>query len=264
MAAGLAMLVVARLGGPAVPAPLFDGVVVEEPYRYLVPPAGAPGNPPSASDTESVEGGVAPSLFVATTESPPQAQVITDRNAFVLSADATSVKGTIEPIPPPALPSVGVILGNVYRVSVTDQSGSPLSLREGVTMTVVLRAPLALAGAEIFSFTGSSWNRLSTQSGGLPDIYTANVTNTGDFAVIGPAAAASLIAGQTPQPVVPVNQPPSAGMDATPFVILGIALGVAVLAALELWQRRQRNLAAHAPGRRRAGPPREGQGRPPR
>jgi hypothetical protein len=252
---GLALLVAGRLAAPSLPAPLFDGLVVEAPYRYLTPPPGAPGNPPSATDTEAVTGGVAPSLFVATNETPPQAQLITDRDAFNLAADASSIKGTIDPVPPPALPSVGVILGNVYRIGVTDQAGSPLTLREGVTMTVVLRAPVALAGAEIFSFTGSSWNRLETQNGGMPDIYAANVNATGDFAVIGPSSAASLLAGQSPQPVVPVNQPPSAGIDATPFIVLGIALGIAVLAALELWQRRQRHLAAHAPQRRRASPP---------
>src|SRR5439155_4166827 len=101
-AGGLLLLVAAARLSPTWHRPLYDGVVFEDPYRYLQPPAGKPGNPTSVSDTLALDQGVSPQLYSGTLEQPPQAQMIADRDAFQLPAGTTSIKATIQPIKPPA------------------------------------------------------------------------------------------------------------------------------------------------------------------
>ena len=75
LAVGVAVIALAQLGTPHRAPPLYDGVVVEEPYRYLSPPPGAPGSPKSYTATEPVQGGQSAELVAATPESRPQAQL---------------------------------------------------------------------------------------------------------------------------------------------------------------------------------------------
>ena len=84
LAAGLLLLVLVQLPARNVPAALYDGVVVEDPYRYLDPPAGALGDPASATATAQVESGSVAQLYAATSEVPPQAQVITEQGALIV------------------------------------------------------------------------------------------------------------------------------------------------------------------------------------
>ena len=132
--------------------PLYDGVVVQEPYRYLHPVPGQPGEPASFSATVDVAGGTSPVVVAATTESPPQAQLITQRGAFELSAGAASVKASITPIDAAVAPP-GKLVGNVYRFSVTDEAGNALVPKpcEGCR-SLVLRAPEDAGTARIMRF----------------------------------------------------------------------------------------------------------------
>jgi hypothetical protein len=245
LAIGLAMLVVVHLVAPVMVAPLYDGVLVEDPYRYLQPPSGATGEPTSASSSNPLDAGASPQIFAATLETPPQAQLITDRGAFVVPAGTTAVKVAIGAVPPPAAPENGHIAGNVYRVTVTDQAGTALRVRAGTTLTFVLRAPCAVPDARIGAFTGNTWQLLSTLSGGLPDLYAANITSLGDFTVVVPPGAPVLatncnVASSTSPGPVPISPAEGGGgPNATVFAIIGIILGVALLAAYELWQRRR-------------------------
>ena len=102
IAAGVLLLVAAARLSPVWHAPLYDGLVIEDPYRYLEPPPGKPGNPTSVSDTLALDQGVSPQLYSGTLEQPPQAQMIADRDAFQLPSGTTSIKATIQPIKPPA------------------------------------------------------------------------------------------------------------------------------------------------------------------
>jgi hypothetical protein len=245
LAIGVAMLVALHLAAPIMVAPLYDGVLVDDPYRYLQPPSGATGEPTSATSSNPLDAGASPQIFAATLENPPQAQLIADRGAFVVPAGTTAVKVAVSAVPPPAAPENGQIAGNVYRVTVTDQAGTALRVRAGTTLTVVLRAPCAVPDARIGTFTGSTWQLLSTLSGGLPDLYAANITSVGDFTVVVPPRAPVLAtdcnaAASTSPGSVPISPADGGGgPDATLFAIIGIILGVALLAAYELWQRRR-------------------------
>jgi hypothetical protein len=243
LAIGLALLITAQLAAPIVTAPLFDGIPVEDPYRFLNPPAGAQGDPTSAAAETPLDNGQSPQIFAATQENPPQAQLIADAGAFVLPAGTTALKTSITPIPPPGTPKSGVIAGNVYRVTVSNQAGATATVRAGTTVTFVLRAPRAIPNGVIAIYTASEWKALPTVSGGLPDLYAANIAVQGDFAVIAPPGSTVGPAPSTPiqaSPSVPPFVPDQSGGGPNPalFVVIGVVLGVALLGIWELWQRR--------------------------
>jgi hypothetical protein len=183
-------------------APLFDGVFIEDPYLFVDPPPGAPGDPPSAEETQPVVDGSVPLLAVATTEVPPQAQIIAEADAFAISAGTESVTVSIVP----ARATDPTIAGNVYRFSVTDAQGAPLEIRPASRVTIVVRAPQPDPRAQIAHLDGTRWVPVPTEFGGLPDLFAANITQLGDYAVVltGPAAsgsqAASVAGSSSPQP----------------------------------------------------------------
>lgn len=235
--AGVVLLVAAARLAPVWRAPLFDGVVIEDPYRYLEPPPGKPGNPTSVSDTLALDQGQSPQLYSGTLETPPQAQMISDRDAFQLPAGTTSIKASITPIKPPAPPTSGRISGNVYRFSVVNQAGTDLQLLPGTTLTVVLRAPNNVANGTIIHFNGTAWEKVPTDNGGLVDLYASNVTELGDYAV--------MVSGtETPEPSgigtlppssigpTPTSTPGGAAGGQTPWLIIGLVAAAIVVAVL--------------------------------
>jgi hypothetical protein len=187
LAVGLGLIVLSQLLAGAATAPLFDGVVVEEPYRFVEPPPSGATDPFSASAVEVVVNGAMPLVAIATEETPPQAQMIAQADAFAIAAGTTSVAVSIEPNPP----TDPRIVGNVYRFTVTDQAGAPLAIVRGAVVTIVLRAPQPDPAAMVAHLDGGQWVTLTTQHGGLPDLYAANITQLGDFAMLAPAAAPS-------------------------------------------------------------------------
>src|SRR5207248_2847048 len=86
LGAGLVLIAVARISEGPSPAPLFDGVVNQEPYRFVSPAPNQPGSPTSFHATEPVAGDKSPQFVAATTESPPQAQLVAGPGAFPLLA----------------------------------------------------------------------------------------------------------------------------------------------------------------------------------
>jgi hypothetical protein len=184
--AGLALCV--QVLAP-VGVPLYDGVVVQEPYRYLNPAPGQPGDPGSANVTVAIVGGISPTIVAATTESPPQAQLIAQQQvAFEVPAGATSVKADVTPIEPPAPPPEGRIIGNVYRFAVTDDSDNPLTPKpcEGCR-SLVLRSPENAGDARIMRFAAGTWSEVETLHG--LGLYSTNPTALGDYALIEGAGA---------------------------------------------------------------------------
>ena len=182
---GGSLLALALQVGAPVIVPLYDGVAVAEPYRYLHPSGDQAGAPTSSSETELVLEGVSPVVVAATTEIPPQAQLIAQRDAFVLTSGATSVRAVITPIDPPAQPTTGAILGNVYRLSVTDQTGAELQIRtcDGC-VSIALRAPDGGPPAIVMRFVDGAWEAVLTRHGGAVALYQTNPVSTGIYAVV--------------------------------------------------------------------------------
>lgn len=234
LAAGLGLIAVAQLAAPLGSPPLYDGVVVEDPYRYLTPGSGQANSPTSYHASLPVTGTTSPEFVAATTESPPQAQLIAQSGAFVLPAGVTSMTVTIEPVAATATASSGQVAGNGYRISVADQSGAELSVGETALPTVILRAPDRVSSGTISRLIGGTWQQLTTVQGGQPGIFLTNVTELGEFAVIAQ------------------DQGPG-GLDSIILVLgaLTTLLSAVVLGAVVLWRRsRPRRVPEPAPSRR--------------
>jgi hypothetical protein len=186
---GLALIAAAQAVAP-VRAPLFDGVVVVDPYRYLVPAPGAPGSPTSASATLPIDAGRSPSFAVYTSETPPQAELLAHGGELAIGPTTTAVKVTIDPIPAPPAEAPNAIAGNLYRFAVTDQSGAALALLPGQSITLALRGPAGVAlDAVIARFDGGAWQRLATEPSGLQDLFLTNADAFGDLALLGQVTA---------------------------------------------------------------------------
>ena len=235
LAGGLVLVAAAQALAP-VAAPLFDGLIVLGPYHYLSPGPGQTGSPGSATVTEPLVSGTSPGFNAATTETPPQAQLIAGPGAFVLGPASTSVTVTITPVPAPAPSTVGPILGNTYRFTVSDQAGVALSTKPGTDVTLVLRAPDATSDAVFAQYSGSTWDQLASSPSGTPGFFIAMTGGSGTFALVAAPAGFGLF---------------QAG-------ILTIVVTAALAVAGLLFIRRRRRPATSngpAPGRDRRGPP---------
>jgi hypothetical protein len=185
-ALALALQVVAPVG-----VPLYDGVEVVEPYRFLHPGSGQNGDPTSFNETINVTEGVSPTVAARTSEQPPQAQMIGQRSAFDLTEDAVAVVVSITPVEPPAEPATGPILGNAYRFSVTDQTGDSLTIKAcSGCVSLVLRAPEGTTGGTLAHFEGGAWVPVETRHAGTVGLYQANPTVTGIYAIVSTGEAA--------------------------------------------------------------------------
>jgi len=241
LAIGLALLLVVgrrAIGQP----PLYDGVLIEDPYRYLEPANGAPGNPSAGTQSVPLDAGVSPALLVATVENPPQAELIVDRDSIALAPGTTAIKVTIQPIPPPqpagAAQSPALRLtGNVYEFIMTNQAGVSLKLQPGKTVTLVLRSPNNVANGIIARFTDGRWMQLPTDNGGLIDLYSTNTSDLGTFAVTLSGATASQNPVSSPGASVPaIPAPaPSEGFGAPIWIAIGL---LAVALMLGIWYLR--------------------------
>ena len=187
--AGLALAV--QLAAP-VGVPLYDGVPVFEPYRYLHPAGNQQGSPTSFASDEEVTDGVSPVFAAATAESPPQAQLIAQRDAFLVGPAATSLHITIAPVDPEVQPTAGSIAGNVYRFRVTDQDGNavPTKACEGC-LSIVLRAPEGAEEGVIDRYADGAWAAVATLHAGVAAMYQANLTSLGEFAIVTATAPGS-------------------------------------------------------------------------
>ncbi len=187
---GLALVLGARLvpglGGP----PLYDGVVTVGPYQWLNPGPGQQGDPQAAKATVRVIGGENDIVALATPESLPQAQILAVPGSLVLPAGASSLSIAITPVPPPGQPSDGVLGSNVYRFSLTDQTGAVLTARASDKVSIVLRsADEALLNGVVERWDGARWVPLKTDPPGVNGAYLAVVTQFGDFEVVVPGDA---------------------------------------------------------------------------
>jgi hypothetical protein len=184
LSGGLVVIVVSQLIAPLGSPPLYDGVVVQDPYRYLVPGPGQVGEPTSFLSPLPVDGTTSPRFIAATSESPPQAELIAPPGAFVVGAGVTTLAVSIDPVEAPAPPSAGTIAGNVYRFAVADRTGVGLAVTPATVPTLILRAPDGVIDATIARNSGGTWQELPTEPAGQPGIFLTNVSELGDFALI--------------------------------------------------------------------------------
>lgn len=273
LAAGLlAMAAVHRLAPLASP-PLFDGLIVEDPYRYLSPPPGGASNPSSASRTERVAGRDSPPVFVATSETPPQAQLNASPAAFTMPPRTTAVTASVKPVPSPRAPTTGHIASNVYRFEVTNQAGVRLVPRRHpeLFVSIILRAPHGVRDAFVARYVNGAWQPLTTEPAGQPGIFLANTTSLGDFAVLAsgpaPAVAPDSLLAATPTPAAAQPPPPAGPAPAqlVPLVVFALVLAtvsVGIVGGLLLLERRSRYRGATTAARGSAGGSRSRRRRP--
>jgi hypothetical protein len=280
LAIGLAIVVAAQRLAPMGGPPLYDGVIVEAPYVWLSPPAGFSGGAQGVDQTIPVQGGQSPDIGVGTSENPPQAQLFAGAGFLNLPSGTTSIEVSIEPVAPASLPDGWTIAGNVYRFSVTNQAGQPVTGRASGGVTIELRGPATENAPAIEHFSGGKWSELAADSVGQPNIFGAVVTDFGDFALVEPA-------GWTPDPQViggqygpqapgvtaaagpPASQPDSQSSGLQWPMIALAALAIAILAVIGgvfvLRRQRVRSPASgRPPGRIRTLPPPDRPAPPPR
>jgi hypothetical protein len=249
---GLAIAFAAAMTAPLPGPPLYDGVVPTEPYLWLDPPPGHPGNPPSGKATIAVKGTSSPLVTLsdlgpnATTE--PQAQLLIPPGALVMPSGTTSLTVTITPVEPSVPPTTGYIAGNVYRILITTQTGAPVTATNSSDSTVVLRAPdPTTPTATMVQLVNGTWTPLNTQPEGAGAQFLGTVSSFGDFALQLPGEAPSFLASAGPAEtpptsptVIPTEVAPSpsaqggAGGPGIPSITIyaGIAIGLVVLGLL--------------------------------
>jgi hypothetical protein len=244
-----------RIADPWAAPPLYDGVIVVEPYIWLDPPPGQPGGALARSATVAVEAGQNRIVALATDEGPPQAQLLATPGALTLAQGATSLRVSITPVEPVRPVTDGYIDGNVYRFEVVDQLGRAATAPASAYVSIFLRAAdPADVDATIERFDGAGWAPIATSSEGDAG-FLAIVTEFGDFAVVGhgtnpyatappatttapptePAAAATAAAPTTGPSANPATEP-----AALPATILAAIAAIIVVAAIALLARRRR------------------------
>ncbi len=187
--AGLAVIAMVQLLMPVRQPPVYDGVVVEEPYRFANPAGTEAGNPTSYTGSEPVTGTQSPAFAATTGESPPQAQVIAQTGAFAITGDITELRVSITPAAPDPPDSV---TGNAYRFDVTKPDGTAVTIQDSSFVTLVLRAPTGTTDVTIVRLDGGAWQPVPTMSSGQPDAYLANVDALGVLAIHGTPASTAI------------------------------------------------------------------------
>ena len=223
---GMLVAVALQLSAP-VRVPLYDGVVVNEPYRYLHPTGSHAGSPTSTAIDVPVVGETSPAFAAATSENPPQAQLIAQQGAFTLPTGSISLHVSITPIEAPPPPADGVIAGNVYALAVTDQTGAPLTATQcDGCLSLSMRAPEGTDTGTLERYDNGTWTALETLPVGVVSMFQANVAALGDVAVI--VKGSSTPGG---------GGPGGAGID--PVVLFGVgAVGLwLVVFAFIAWRR---------------------------
>jgi hypothetical protein len=227
-ALGLGIAGVAQVVAPLAAPPLYDGVVVVQPYVYVNPPAGMPGGAKGAAAHVPMNGPKNAVVALATPEQPPQAQVVAGDGTLVLSPSATAIDVSITPLDPSvdaAAAGASQILGNVYRIAIVDQAGTAATALLSSLVTVVIRAPGDGAGAQVGQVVDGAWHPLKSEPM-FGSTYVAVVTSFGDFAVIVPGTTPAIPSGPAASPGTATSTPGSAASPAsTPEVPVGTILG---------------------------------------
>jgi hypothetical protein len=206
IALGLGLAAAAQVAAPLAAPPLYDGVVVVQPYVYVNPPAGKPGGAKGASAHVPMNGPKNTVVALATPEQPPQAQIVAGDGTLVLPPSATAIDVSITPLNPSVEAGVAGaarILGNVYAINLIDQNGVPATAPASGLVTVVLRAPEDAVGAQVGQVVDGAWLPLKSEPM-FGSTWVAVVTSFGDFAVIVPGTSPAT-SGATQSSITPTG-----------------------------------------------------------
>jgi hypothetical protein len=239
LAAGVAWVALVQVMAPAFTPPLYDGVMPIDAYRWLSPPPGRHGGAEGASSDVPVTENASPLVAIATPEQPPQAQIFAAPGSFGMPPGTTSLHVAIQPIPPVGTPADGQIVGNVYRITVETQDGTPLTAPASARVSVVMRAPEEVFEATLERYQAGSWQPLKTSPAGLGGMFLAIVTEFGDFALVeaGPPGSFATVG-----PDASAGPPGGGTVGSSPTWLvlaagLGLAAGAAVLVAVTMRRR---------------------------
>ena len=247
---GLGLAALSRVLVPGAP-PLYDGVVVNEPYRWLEPPPGGLGGAQGFSSTDNLEAGGSPLIAAQTPEQPPQASVFAPPGALDLPPGTTSLKTTITPIPAQGTPGSGHIAGNVYRIQITNQNGLATTAPADAFVSVVMRGPEGTTEATIERFENGGWRPLETDHAGYTSGFLSIVTEFGDFALVAPGASETATASAsngatetttrtTTGSTATTSEQGSSFSGIPPVVLLVMGGGILVLGATAIYALRGR------------------------
>jgi hypothetical protein len=231
----LVLVGLALLGGgwaltPGSALPLYDGVgFPDEPYRFVAPPAGAKHTkPPTTGRGQSAvrAGRNVTELKAASAEQAPQVSI--DIPAGLIAAPKGTTQVTVVGSPAQALPTAAGqhLWSNVYDITATPVA----SIRSGALQaSITMRAATAQRPEpQIAYYAGGRWTRVPTFAVGR-DIYSAQLTRFGRFAVIGtvPLDVSQLAGGKR-------------GSNASTIgIVVGVGALVAVVALFLIGRRRR-------------------------
>jgi hypothetical protein len=168
---------------PAGSPPIYDGQCIADPYVTL---GSSPG--PKPATTTFPKAATFPPEGVATTEVPPQAQILIQAGAF---DNSTAVTVSITPVPASSVkPPNGTIVGNVYRITAVNASGTDLEPAPSLPVYIILRALSSTPAPTIDRFNGTSWMPLSTFNAGCGNTFEGTSTQLGEFAAVVPGSGA--------------------------------------------------------------------------
>lgn len=190
--AGLAAAFVAVTSTSSGAVPLYDGIgFPDEPYRYVVVPAGVKHGPPPkaqvAVTSRVVHGANQDRLDVASDEQGPQVLLVLPDGALHAGLAATAITVTLSPHPPDTRTADGPIDGNVYRVTVTAQPDLPVTYAGGNGPSLVyLRAATTAPAPPVMEHRAapaSPWAVLPTTRSGQ-DVFLASYAGAGEYALV--------------------------------------------------------------------------------
>jgi len=223
---GAALAIGAQAASP-IHVPLYDGVPILDPYKYLDPTGDQPGDPTSYAAAPGLENGSSRAFAAATTEQPPQAQLIAAPRAFIPPTGSTEMNVTIDPVEPAQAPTEGSIAGNVYRFQVLDENGDDYQPSGNPKPTLTLRSPAVVTDAVIGHLGPDGWVALPTDHGGGLGLFSTDVAELGDYAIL-------------------VGVSPPSDLARLAIILVTIALPIAVAIAYFYRRARRARLAAEA------------------
>jgi hypothetical protein len=221
-AAAIALTLVWRFL-PAGSPPIYDGQCIADPYVTL---GSSPG--PKPATMTFPKAAIFPPEGVATTEVPPQAQILIQAGAF---DNSTAVTVTITPVPATSVkPPNGTIIGNVYTFTAVNAADTELEPKPSLPVYIILRALNSTPAPTIDRFNGTGWVPISTLNAGCGNTFEGTSTQMGAFAAVVPRSG-----GATPHT--------SSGGFPAVAIIGGLALLLIIVVAVLFTLDRRRTAA---------------------
>jgi hypothetical protein len=166
--------------------PLYDGVgFPDEPYRFVVAPAGATATKPPtiAAGSTTVTGGQAGAIHASSAEQAPQVNVLIPIGRLPAPAGTRRIVIQARPVQPIAPPAGTFLWSNVYAVGATDARVTMTDATPAATLTLRAATPQRPTPM-IERYVGGRWTKLKTVPAGN-DIYQSVLPGFGRYAVIG-------------------------------------------------------------------------------